>query len=88
MRLAALSPTYNHLWPVLSLLSVPSKTHNLCLHPPHRYTQPLPTGRGRAMFLEQPLYARHCSQVLSPLVLCYLCLIHITSLRLILIGLF
>ena len=88
MRLAALSPVYSHLWPILILLSVPLKTHSLCLHPLHRYTQLIPTGRGRVVFLEPHLYARHYSWTLSPLVLCYLCLILTTSLRLILIGLF
>ena len=64
-RLAALSPSYSHLWPAPGLLPVPSKSHCLCLHPPHRYTQPLPTGRGRLLFLEHLLYTGHCNRCYS-----------------------
>lgn len=60
VRLAALSYTYSHPQPDLGPLSVPSKTHSLCMYPLHRHTQSFPTGKRRALFLEHLLYARHC----------------------------
>lgn len=51
VRLATLYYIYSHPQPALGLLSVPSKTHSLCTYPPHRYTQPFPTGEGELHFL-------------------------------------